>query len=299
MPRARGSKDYLSLAKGLITEASPLAFPEGSTADELNFTLEAGGVIRKRRKGFAAVETLTETLTNATLENALYWSSPKFIVVTLHSDEGTTIRFHRQEDGSIAHEHLISANKLDTELSETTEYLLCCTGEEPIMAEYDTTNQNLELKSVQLYIRDFELISDGLAIGENPLVVDGLSDEHKYNLLNAGWYAERRLKSSGLQGDCIADYASSESEYPNNAEIPVLGLTANEDGKEEFSSETLREVVLGNSEAPRGHYVYNIASFDRNAVLSNPQEDGSPDVTTTDISSTSITYPNLNLVMGS
>ena len=34
MPRVSGSKDYVSLAQGLITEASPLSFPENATADE-------------------------------------------------------------------------------------------------------------------------------------------------------------------------------------------------------------------------------------------------------------------------
>ena len=295
MPRARGSKDYLSLTKGLITEASPLAFPEESTSDELNFILETGGVIRQRRKGFEALVTITETLTNATVENALYWLSPNLIVLSLHSDEGTTLRFHRKSDGSIVDSHLISSSKISTELSETTEFLMCTTGEEPVLVEYDTTNQNIEIKTVQIHIRDFELVPDDLAIGENPT---SLTDEHKYNLLNAGWYAERRLKSSGSDGDCIADYENSENEFPNNAEIAVLGLTANEDGKEEFSSETLKEVVLGNSEAPRGHYIYSISAFDRNTRLASPSTDGSPTTTTTDVSTTSVPVVVTDVIMG-
>ena len=34
MSQARGQKDYISMAKGLVTEAFSLAFPEGATADK-------------------------------------------------------------------------------------------------------------------------------------------------------------------------------------------------------------------------------------------------------------------------
>lgn len=51
MSRARGVKQYSPLTKGLITEASPLAFPQGATKDELNFVFESYGNKRVRRKG--------------------------------------------------------------------------------------------------------------------------------------------------------------------------------------------------------------------------------------------------------
>ena len=66
-------------------------------------------------------------------------------------------------------------------------------------------------------------------------------------------------------------------QYPSNADIAQLGLKADSSGNEEFSADTLNEIVLGNTEAPRGHYVYNINSFDRNTRLASPSTDGTAD----------------------
>ena len=86
MPRASGSKDYISLAQGLITEASPLAFPENSTSDELNFVLNKDGLIRARRKGLQAVRTENNISdTTSVLENVYYWRAPDVFLLVFTS----------------------------------------------------------------------------------------------------------------------------------------------------------------------------------------------------------------------
>ncbi|RLC00655.1 MAG: hypothetical protein DRH90_17945, partial [Deltaproteobacteria bacterium] len=51
MPRASGIKQLIAPSAGLVTEQSKLAPAEGSTVDELNFTYNDDGSIRRRRYG--------------------------------------------------------------------------------------------------------------------------------------------------------------------------------------------------------------------------------------------------------
>jgi len=50
MPAAKGSKTYFTFVKGIVTEASPLIFPENASIDEDNFVLNRDGS-RQRRLG--------------------------------------------------------------------------------------------------------------------------------------------------------------------------------------------------------------------------------------------------------
>jgi len=77
------------------------------------------------------------------------------------------------------------------------------------------------------------------------------------------------------------------SDFPSNADIPVLGLKADESGDELFSKNTLLNISMGNSEAPRGHYVYNILDVDRDSKIDAKGNDGTPFETVTLITSVS------------
>ena len=48
--RAAANKEYNSFVRGLITEASPLTYPENASIDEENFILNRNGS-RRRRQG--------------------------------------------------------------------------------------------------------------------------------------------------------------------------------------------------------------------------------------------------------
>jgi hypothetical protein len=210
-----------------------------------------------------------------------------------------------------------------------------------------------------LYFRDFDLIDDGLSVSNRP---GSLTDEHTYNLYNAGWYADRKnasgefvdplslfegqvvtynvpttfsatntfvMQQVGIQnadlnsGDSVTvvGSASNDGTYtvfsvdrstpneltvvtventivneatitvaitaeqggiPSNADIPVLGLKVDSNGDEIFSADTLFETVVGSTEAPRGHYIFDIEeNRTRDDVLSTKQTDGSVPTTIT------------------
>ena len=100
MSRASGQKDYISMAQGLITEASPLAFPEGTTSDELNFVIDRDGLVRKRRLGFDKLVTdFVYNGAGAKLENVFYWRGPSLVVVFVTDETPQTlIRFHAVDE---------------------------------------------------------------------------------------------------------------------------------------------------------------------------------------------------------
>lgn len=64
MSRARGVKQYQPLTRGLITEASPIDFPEGATIDELNFVYDANGNKRVKRKGLTTTDPNRPSMEN-------------------------------------------------------------------------------------------------------------------------------------------------------------------------------------------------------------------------------------------
>jgi hypothetical protein len=302
MPRARGEKAYSPMTQGLITEASPLNAPEGSTFDELNFLLETDGGIRKRRKGFTnANSDFTKTVTGATgsrLLETFYWAEHSLYVaiISFSGANETWLRVH-SNDSSFTYlgEFQIASLELTTISVDEVRGELIITGSDgtdsisPILVEkVDTT---ITFYTIGIYIRDFELVDDGLEIGERPTT---LSDEHEYNLYNAGWYATRRLESNrnDTSGDPVTDFFNdnfnSTNEYPSNADIALLGISTDGDGNETFQKKTLVQVAIGSTEAPRGHYVYPLNDFDRNTKLTNKESDGTVSNSLTSIGSITV-----------
>lgn len=367
MSNARGEKDYVSLVNGLITEASSLSFPENSTADELNFRLDLNGLIRTRRKGF---EELVSDFTqlhggssSVVFEEALYWNAPDLILLIYREtapSAKTVLLIHRNDvNYTFVDSYEISGENTTIQLDDLTNFVLIVNGEKPTLLEYDESANEILIYSVDVFVRDFELVDDGLQISGRPT---SLSDEHEYNLYNAGWYALRRLESTGEPGDPVQEFAADSAsrsisatfvapstiegiddlslaslsngdaisvsgsasnnggytvdsteiyssapqlvrifvqentivnepsvsiqltvpqQYPSNADIAQLGLKDDGAGNEVFSNDTVNETILGNSEAPRGHYVYNINNFDREARRTSKSTDGTVDSTLT------------------
>lgn len=298
MPRAVGSKDYIGLTGGLITEASPLNFPEGATADEVNFVLDLNGMVRARRKGLEDTVTPREEvllpLSLPRFEEVMYWQSADlfvFVYSVLGDTPQKELRVLKNDSsftlvGSVS----LDASDETVSMAESTEYLVVTTGEStpPVLLEYVKQFDSVRLNTLDLYIRDFELVESLNAVSVRPGTFN-YTDDHEYNLLNAGWYAERRLESTGLLGDPITDFFNSEALYPSTADIAYLGVKFDADAdQEKFSSDTLKETIIGNSVAPRGHYIYSIGDFERTDKLNNPEQDGTPNSTITQLQSWSL-----------
>ena len=270
------------MAKGLVTEASSLAFPEGATSNELNFTIDRDGLVRKRRLGFQnLVADFSVTGVNASLENMFYWRGPSFVCAVVHDDTPRTLlRFHAVDDDfTFVSEFTISDFRVTTQIAQTTNLLIVTTsnGENPIVCEYNSATGDIVVNDVTLYIRDFELVDDNLDISER---INTLSDNHKYNLYNSTWYQEKAdLNAASARKNVATAFFDRTTDYPSNSDVASIGVVDDGSGNIVFDADLVLDAEFGSTVAPRGHYVYNIFNIDRTVRLTAPEVTGVPSTT--------------------
>ena len=271
------------MAKGLVTEASPLTFPEGATAGELNFTIDRDGLIRKRRLGFQdLVVDFSVTGLNAAVENVFYWRGPSYVCVVVHDDTPRTLlRFHAVDDDfTFVSEVQISAQRVQTQIAQTTNLLIVTTsnGENPIVCEYSSVQNSIVVNDVTLHVRDFELVDDDLDVTDRP--VGTITDNHKYNLYNSTWYQEKAdLNAASARKNVATAYFDTKATHPSNADVASVGIIDDGSGNIVFDANLVFDSEFGSSVAPRGHFVYNIFNIDRDARLASPSTSGAPSTT--------------------
>jgi hypothetical protein len=291
--RAAGQKEYVNLSKGLITEVSPLSFPDGATSNELNFTIDKDGLIRERRKGFSYIYPLN-TFAGATskLENLFYWRGSKYAIAILtNTVPETFLRVHALDENFTALTDVKIADAIvTTQIAELTNFLVITlsNSDKPILLEYEETTDTIVVNSVSLHVRDFELVNDELTASENPTT---LTNNHEYNLFNAGWFISKRDENqSGFPlTPTVAIYFNAFSNYPSNAESVSVGMITNASGDLTFDPVYVRDAGLGNSLSPRGHYVYPIDNYNRTSKLAAPTLDGAPSTTLTVLGTITLT----------
>lgn len=282
---------YLSFAKGLATEVNPLSIPEelkGTTSDELNMTVDTDGMVRVRRSGLSFLTVPRQDVAGQVLE-VKYWRSGTCYVVL--SYDNTPV-----DDEYVCTTTFIDTTDASKDRSYTTKVLIedflvnpqvvflrtkCMVtyGGRPLVFTREVSGE-FTIQYVDLYVRDFKLLDDELTVTNRPTF---LSNEHKYNIYNAGWYQARRLLSTSALGDPVTNYFSIKSNYPSNADIAGLGDITDSNGDLAFSPAAFDNINVGSTEAPRGHYVYNIRNLDRNSKLTSKTNDGVPSTTLTSL----------------
>lgn len=283
MARARGQKQYVAMTKGLVTEASPLNAPEGSTSDELNMDLKINGMVRTRRKGLQKQGTDKALLGQIT--GSYYWSAAGYVVLSSLSLEPdttydtVTLYFLDPADNSLLFSYrvlVLDSSASNPSFSEVRNRLVTSFGTKPFVFSKEASG-NISGWSMDLYVRDFKLIDDEEAVSNRPTT---LSDEHQYNIYNAGWY-QTIQENGGLEFNAATSFFNELGVYPSNADILSLGIGADAGGNTIFQPGSMRMPLMGNTTAPRGHYVYNIREIDRQARNGAPLVDGVPSATLT------------------
>ena len=299
--RAAGQKEYVNLAKGLMTEISPLSFPDGTTSNELNFTINKDGLIRERRKGFTYIYPLNTFAGGASkLENLFYWRGSKYAIAILtNAVPETFLRVHALDTNfTVVADVKIADAVVSTQIAELTNFLVITlsNSDKPILLEYKEATDEIVVNTVSLHVRDFELVDDGLTVSETP---SSLTDNHKYNLFNAGWFVSKKDEDqAGFPvTPTVTSYFNAFSKYPSNADSVGVGMITNASGELTFDPEYVRDAGLGNSLSPRGHYVFPIDTYSRGSKLTSPTSDGAPSTTlavlgTIDLSGTTSYNPD-------
>ena len=205
MPRAESNKLYRTFTKGLLTEASPLTYPEnawfeanncvvfrkGNTTRRLGFNIEPKGEL---------LPLAPDTGLNSSLAHSeFHWKSPgniaglnflcRQIVNHLHFYDMSVVPLCKGHKGfsidlepySIKADPTFGGLKLQYAQGKG---LLFVVGQDinPLIITY--TPDTISVQTVTVQIRDFKGVDDNLANDQEPT---DLTKEHAYNLVNQGW----------------------------------------------------------------------------------------------------------------
>lgn len=279
----RVDQGYLSFAKGLVTEYNPLAAPEGTTSDELNMDIDTNGMVRIRRNPLEEVTDFRAGISTGKIVAAEHWERfDRFVYVlemsnSTSSDVQTLNIVITPKDGLPVTEFLlpvdvVKAIYVEPDIKFVRDLCVIVAGGLPYVMMREPDGRYTVL-NISIQIRDFKLLDDTFRISQRPGTIN---IEHRYNLLNSGWYQDRKVKNETKSViDPIGFFHSVRNQYPSNADIPYLGDITDSDGDLVFDPSTFDNIDTGSTEAPRGHYIYSIRDIDRQSRHEGKGNDGS------------------------
>lgn len=319
--RSQANKNYRTFVGGLITEASPLTYPENATTAEDNCVIFRKGN-RTRRLGVRAEEGFSLLAGNE--NNNIAQNTPRidnYSWESVNENGETDLLVQRIGNFVYFYNHVSETPLSDERLSYVIDLrnyavvpgddvagaeiefangkgYLFIVGEtiEPLNVEYLPDSQSFTIRQIEVKMRDFQGVDDGLPNDEEPAV---LTPEHFYNLRNQGWVIpttknkstttnvtayngwfggiSRALElaavdaTTGFSNDPIQRYRNQLGVYPaNNKQWWVARLEVDNPDRNlkagEFDPQLLCETYFGNTRAPRGHYILNAFDKDRSGV---------------------------------
>lgn len=279
MPRQTMPAEVSTFVKGLITEASPLTFPENASLDELNFVLNKDGS-RQRRLGMefkaGSVDlTLPVTTISGLKINTFKWENvggdPVKTATVLQCGKSIYIIDSSDPGGAFEQTFVVgSSDTVDISMTSVDGVLVCVSGDKQITAiDY---RDGVYTKSVQtLRIRDLFGVED-ITSGKDLLSPEyleyrptTLTAEHTYNLRNQTFAIPRWVQYEEETKDCIEGFYEQSAEvgtasFPANSDsiIPFFFANPTDDGNREVERYFAREAYinpLGSFAAPRGYFV--------------------------------------------
>ena len=292
MPQASQVQPSFTFVKGIVTEASPLTFPENATIDEENFDLDVSGKRQRRQgvdfeTGYAYVDTGYINATDMSeyvieefvWENANNDPSASILVQRV----GDTLTYYDLSQYSQSANPITAASSVYIKPTSVVSFSVI-NGELIIIQDntnfvqvmsYDGTS--IAFSSHKVFVRDIWGVDDSLAVDDKPAT---LTANHEYNLYNQGWPSDQVLSwydSDGLGkqlaypldwtyngGDPLGYPTSGLGHYPSNAHIYYSAKTAGDEkplGVEAYNPQNLDSVHFGTSPAPKGKFL--ISPFNR------------------------------------
>lgn len=239
MPKQGTRLEIKSFAKGLITEANYLNFPEDASLDELNFEVNRDGT-RDRRLGMD-------------LEDGYVWHDLEMAASELESAGSGTYKW-LNAGGIPLNEFLVFqlSNQIfffetATDITSDTGYLgmmkldfdgtkkfsfasvdgkLVIVGNDATIAivEYNSVAGTFSKTYSRLTVRDIWGVEETLGDYETDSTYRGATnDAHTYNLYNQSWGVPRK-GTDGNFNDPLTTYLTIDSKYPSNSEQVWTGL---------------------------------------------------------------------------
>lgn len=271
-----------TFTRGLVTEATPLTFPENASVDEENCTIERTG-LRGRRKGieFETGFSLSSfTFTKGTLVHNLTWDNVsgeagvKFLVVQV----GATLYFYDKSstpvsgneksfsinlntftasNGKVPAEHRIAGDSINGN------FVVVSPAIESFFIEYDPDLDSVTTTQINPKVRDFEW--QGEVTGYDIRVsTASVTPERKYDTYNSGWINETAEGGKsvlfGVSGN--PGYVTDKTAWPPLTHPWFSGKDANGN----FKVGAWEKVFGGNSLIGNGRFILDLYSKDRSTA---------------------------------
>lgn len=258
-----------SFIKGLVTEATGMNFPEQAVTETFDCIFDIDGSVY-RRTGFdfePNFTTKTIDRSNRAMRTYLWQNVSGSGNITVAVVQiGNTIYFWETDGSGIfstgAQATTVTLtpvsgapvpDAVECQFTDGNGYLIVthpyC---DPMRVAYDIAAHTATATTINLMIRDFEgAVNDALAVDARPTSTFAALDKyHYYNLLNQGWNPTN-----------LTAWDTAQTTMPSNSDVMWRFV----DSTNAFSATTatINSVVQGNTPAPNGHFVLNLANQDR------------------------------------
>ena len=272
-----------TFVKGLITEASPLTFPENASVDENNCDLKRTGV-RGRRKGieFESGFSLSSfTFPAGTLIHSLTWENisgeagAEFLVVqvgaTLYFYDKSTTPISGNEKSftvslatfSAGNGESLSGSRISGD-SINGNFIVVSPAIESFFIEYDSDLDTISTTQINPKVRDFEWQGD-VAGYDDKVSIALVTDERKYDTYNSGWIDETDSGHEVLFGGSQS-YVTTRNAWPPLTHPWFSG----KESSGQFNKVNWEQIGGGNSLIGNGRFILDLYSKDRSTASSVP-----------------------------
>lgn len=281
MPRQTGTLVVNNFIGGLVTERTALSFPENACTETFNCVFDETGRI-SRRLGFdleegydkdnvgeQGGEVFTEYLWQAVAGDG----SRSFVV----QQQGGTLYFYDVSDSTSVSTNntglTISLYDFDPTGSALDPAQFICqyaSGQgrllvvnratDPFYVEYDSAANTVTGTAIEIQIRDFLGLEDGL--DDNERITSTVADlitnnpEHYYNILNQSWFI----------GDALTQWDAARTDIPSNRDYVALYRNDQDDA---FDNTQVTANTPGTRLAAKGHFILSAWCPDHTQALTD------------------------------
>ena len=255
---------------GLVSQATALNFPENACTatdncifSERGFVTRRPGVNLETNYSTKTIDRTANVIVPFLWENVAGDGTLNFAVVQIGSklyfyDTGNTTGLSAGaltptiDLTSFSPSGAPTPNTLECQFSAGMGFLFVSHPNlESFSVSYDPVGLTFTAAQISLLIRDFKGIPEvGVAVDNRPA---SLTSNHEYNLRNQSW---------AFNVAYYATFKTNLTVYPSNADI----WWAYKNTTDVFDTAQTANVSLGNSPAPKGHYIVNPYSVDRATV---------------------------------
>lgn len=276
MPVQTTAQEINSFSKGIITEASPLTFPDNSSINEDNLVIENDGS-RRRRYGMDyepnyVVRSTTQPLTEALAFSSFVWKAPggytevEFVVVQTGSQVFIFDSTKRPVSGSLVYSFDIGTSSSKSLSFASVDGLLIVASNTIDIRVLDWNGTSVTTSTGRLKVRDLFGVAD-IVNGENLLEGNSVTtrpstrtDTHVYNLRNQTFALPRIDGNDEDVRDPIGMMSNNYGVYPSNSDNVVVYLYADandandRNSRRYFVSDNFKN-PLGTNRAPIGYFI--------------------------------------------